>query len=38
MPGWVPIADRPEHNAEDALVEFHTIFLPKLSEGTLDVG
>ena len=38
VPGCASISDRHEHTAEDALVEFHTIFLPKLLEGPLGVG
>ena len=37
LPSRVWIADRPEHAAEDALVEFHTILPQELSEGTLGV-
>ena len=32
MPGCVSIADSDEHTAEVALVKFHTVFLPELSE------
>ena len=38
MPGCVSIADRHETSAEVALVKFHTLFLPKLSESPLGDG
>ena len=38
MPECVRIADRHKHAAEVALVKFHAIFLPELSESPLGFG
>jgi len=38
MPGCVWIDNRHEHTAEVVPATFHTVFLPKLSEGRLGVG
>ena len=38
MPGCVWIVNRHEPTAEVMPAKFHTVFLPKLTEGTLGVG
>ena len=38
MPGCVWIVNCHEHTAEVVPATFHTVFLPKPSEGTLGVG